>query len=65
MLLGQSAQGIYVLRRLRVAAWVTVVKALQASPNKGWLAVNRAERVAGRLARRGTAAPSPPAQAPG
>ena len=43
-----------------MAAWVKVVKALQASPKKVRLAVDRAEQVAGRLARRGAAAPSPP-----
>ena len=62
MLLGQSAQGIYVLRGLHEAAavWVKVVRALRALPKKVRLAVDRAELVTGRLARRGAAAPSPP-----
>ena len=65
MLLGQSVQGVYVFRGLRAVAWITMVKALQASPNKVRQAVDRAERVAARLTRMGMAAPSPSHRAAG
>jgi hypothetical protein len=60
MLLGQSAQGTYVFHGLRAADWVKVLKALSASPKAVRMAIDWAERIVGRLARKGAVAPSPP-----
>ena len=59
MLLGQSALGVYVLRGIRAQAWVAMVKALRASPQKVAQAVDRAERIAARMTRMRTSAPRP------
>ena len=59
MLLGQSASGIYLLRGITALVWIDTVKALNASLHKVVQAVNRAERIAARLSRRGTSALSP------
>ena len=64
LLLGQSAQGTYVLRGLRVSEWLQVVNALSASPNAVRIALDRSGRIADRLKKKGAVAPSPPQAKP-
>ena len=64
LVLGKSAQGVYVLLGLRASNWLQVVHALVASPKAVEVALGRTGRVAGRLSMMGHSAPSPPVAAP-
>ena len=59
LLLCQSAQGTYVLRAVRLSAWLEVVKTLTQSPGEVKDAEARAARVASRVSMAGHAPPSP------
>ena len=60
MLLCQSARGTYVFRGLAAAEWIKVMRAKSELPGLVVAATRRAERVAARLAAKGTVAPSSP-----
>ena len=60
LVLGESAQGIYVLRGLRASDWLKIVHVLVASLKAVEIALGRSGRVAGRLSMQGAPAPSLP-----
>ena len=63
LVLGESAQGIYVIRGLRASVWLKVVQTLALSPNAVKAALDRASWVAGRMSMMGYSPPSPPVRA--